>query len=116
MSYFATKLPFLAVIVFIPSMTMAVETLRSDYPVIYHGKVVDDLQRPIANAKVALIGTTLSVTTGADGSFKIKGKARNDIAAGATPDVPAIGASPERFCPLAPMVTSRGRRSRMPRA
>ena len=72
----------------------------SDYEVSYQGKVVDELGQPLKNAKVALIGTPLSAMTDTAGAFKIQGVARKGAEIGAAPGVPAVGESPERFCPL----------------
>jgi membrane protein implicated in regulation of membrane protease activity len=78
----------------------AAEPPKGDYEVVYQGKVVDELQQPLKKAKVVLIGTALSATTDAAGMFEIQGTARRRDDVGAAPGVPAVGESPERFCPL----------------
>lgn len=78
----------------------AAEPSKGDYEVVYQGKVVDELQQPLQKAKVVLIGTALSATTDAAGVFSIQGMARRGDDVGAAPGVPAVGESPERFCPL----------------
>jgi hypothetical protein len=78
----------------------------TEYEVSYRGRVVDEWGQPLEAAKVAVIGTPLSATTGADGGFAIQGTARRGVEIGAAPGVPAVGESAERFCPLE--VTARG--------
>jgi len=57
------------------AVLLARGVLASTAEVNYGGKVVDEYRRPIAGARVAIIGTPLSVTADSSGTFAVKGTA-----------------------------------------